>query len=69
MKWEPWVLYHQDAEVLNIHEPPCKHCFWWKPHRRYDKYGAFSGIVCCTNPSKEIEKDFSCYGAKIYLSK
>lgn len=49
-------------DILDILEPPCKNCRFWKPHRTYDESLIYTGIQCCI--SKEIWKDFSCYKEK-----
>lgn len=63
MKWEPWKTEEKEFnDILDILEPPCKNCRFWKPHRTYDESLIYTGIQCCI--SKEIWKDFSCYKEK-----
>lgn len=61
MKWEPRktaaALYEKLR--LDIAEPPCKVCKYWNPRIKTDSYGAYAGVICCTN--SDMWKDFSCY--------
>jgi hypothetical protein len=65
-KWEPWIEFDRAIDVLAIDEPPCRHCREWIPHRKYDRSGNFSGIVCCV--SDDMWPDFSCYKPIIFVS-
>ena len=66
MKWQPWKD-HKDKPVviLDIPEPPCKHCVYWKPHTQYqieEKGFRFDGVKCCI--ARKMFSDFSCYRDK-----
>ncbi len=66
MKWEPWETFKANSEVLDISEPPCKDCKFWKPQNRYAHTPngfIFYGIVCCHTYDGQ-ESDFSCYKQK-----
>jgi hypothetical protein len=60
-RWEPWNDYKPETEYLPIERPPCEHCKYWKPHRKYASHG-YEGIACCCNA--EMEHDFSCFKGK-----
>ena len=67
MRWEPWEddRGKEDLVRLDIPEPPCKECIFWKPHRQYittTKGAIFDGVQCCV--SDEQFHDFSCYRPK-----
>lgn len=66
MKWQPWIDYKKDAEVLDIEDPPCKACKHFRPIRTYGRNGVFDSVKLCHvrdsgGGGAEMEADFSCY--------
>lgn len=65
MKFQPWIDFKEDLKLLPISDPPCRHCQFWGPHRKY--IGTrFDGVSLCTKYDKTgntQEADFSCYSA------
>lgn len=59
MKWQPYIDFKKDCEILPVTEPPCKFCIYWKPIRRYDHAGRYDGVQMCGK--REMINDFSCY--------
>lgn len=60
-EWNPWEIYKDESTPLDILEPPCKHCEFWKPIRTYRVLGddlAFDGVELC---HAEQFGDFSCF--------
>lgn len=61
--WEPWVEFDKDAPVLDIKEPPCPHCKFWKPQPVYiwvqHQGMTFDGVRLCH--VEEMWEDFSCF--------
>ena len=64
--WEIDEKYNKriEAETLPIKEPPCKHCYYWQPHRVYraqQKTGSleFKGVQCCVNDN--MNGGFYCF--------
>jgi len=60
IEWEPWHKFAQDSEALPISEPPCRHCKYWTPRRKYRPDGRFDGVVICSNIGEQCN-DFSCF--------
>ena len=69
-KWTPWIDFKpelDDPDRLPISGPPCVHCEFWLPRRKYVSVPSlreyrrlqFDGIVCCH--SGDMEHDFSCF--------
>jgi hypothetical protein len=66
MDWNPWDKFKEDCEVLEIPEPPCKNCIYWKPQREYrESIGGqiFDGVRLCH--AKGQQSDFSCFKNKV----
>lgn len=60
MNWEPWEWYKDMAPIkLDIQEPPCKKCKYWKPRVITNNRGEFDGVVFCV--AEDMCHDFSCY--------
>lgn len=60
MKWEPWNDNKNKAPVtLDVAEPPCKECKFWRPRIVTTGYGEYGGVVLCV--AKDMQNDFSCY--------
>ncbi len=66
MKWEPWVKFKSDPELLPIEGPPCKDCSHWKPVRKFTTWQDgtinFDGVVLCQ--AERMAQDFSCFRSK-----
>jgi hypothetical protein len=58
MNWEPWEVYKQQLEVLQIFAPPCSECNFFRPMRKYRGI-YYNGVVICH--SEDMEHDFSCF--------
>lgn len=61
MDFNPWNDYKNCDERLSIDvpEPLCKECRFWKPRIVTDRLGAYDGVVLCTK--ENMYHDFSCY--------
>ncbi len=60
MNWiDMYGKFKKPIEILNIKEPPCKVCRYFKPHRNYTTNGEYDGLTLCI--SEIMYKDFSCY--------
>jgi len=58
MTWDPWTRYRNNNDPVEIPEPPCKYCRYWKPQR--DMPNPYTnGILCCQ--AEEMFGDFSCF--------
>jgi hypothetical protein len=70
-KFEPWNTFRELGNELakqmnnmgwiNIEEPPCKECIYFKPKILINN-AQFDGVRLCH--SKEMHNDFSCYEEK-----
>lgn len=64
--FKPWVEFEKDAETIPVDAPPCVHCAFWKPQRKYVSWGergsVFDGVVLCH--SDGMHSDFSCFKPK-----
>ena len=69
-KQTPWIDFNpelDDLDRLLISGPPCVHCEFWLPRRKYVSVSSlceyrrlqYDGIVCCH--SGYMEHDFSCF--------
>uniref|UniRef100_A0A6M3IGX6 Uncharacterized protein n=1 Tax=viral metagenome TaxID=1070528 RepID=A0A6M3IGX6_9ZZZZ len=67
MNWEPWIKYrhltNNQTERIDLTEPPCKYCYFWRPQTKFIELhsGAtiFDGVICCA--VEEMQHDFSCF--------
>lgn len=62
--WKPWddpaLTAKVKEAILDIAEPPCKHCQFWRPHiTLVEKTGELYGVRCCA--AEDMLHDFSCY--------
>lgn len=66
MKYQPWVDFEKECEVLNIPTPPCPNCMHYKPQRIYTNTingCMYEGVTLCHND--QMEHDFSCFTNKL----
>lgn len=62
-KFDPWQQAEDKSESgclnIDVSEPPCKHCKFWRPRITTNRYGHQDGVVLCCND--EMHNDFSCF--------
>jgi hypothetical protein len=68
-----WNLEQYEGETvlperLDIKSPPCEHCEYWKPYKRYAPQDKNNGVMTCTGirccTANVMEPDFSCFESK-----
>jgi hypothetical protein len=67
-KWAPWE--EQVEMTINTKipykEPPCKHCDYWRPHKKYIPLQngdlMYDGVCMCMG--SDMEHDFSCFSPR-----
>lgn len=63
--WEPNKRPDIEGRLnLDIYEPPCRHCKYFKPRITTDVRGEFDGVIICHKEDGEMEHDFSCFRSK-----
>lgn len=62
-KFDPWngIEGWYEGKPIDVSEPPCKHCMFWKPVVGEDE-GDDTGVILCHNNKQH--QDFSCFIGK-----
>ena len=62
-RFEPWEDYkNMSTDIIDIKEPPCKYCKFFRPRIITDSRGKFNGVCLCIKD--DMYHDFSCFMIK-----